>query len=59
MITSILTGSLLKSASYISKKLILHRKTLAAKAAFEPEIPEPCLSFRLSGKRNSAVPEQQ
>jgi len=45
--------------SYISIMLILDRKPPAAKAAFEAGIPEPCLSFRLSGMRITGVPELQ
>jgi hypothetical protein len=59
IITSIMTRSLSLLASYISKKRILHRKPLAAKAACEPRIPEPCLSFQLSGMRIRGVPELQ
>jgi hypothetical protein len=59
MITSIMTRSLSKLDSYISKKLILNRKPPAEKAAFEPRIPVPCLSFQLSGMQIRSVPEIQ
>jgi len=71
--TSIMTHSLSKLASYISKKFMLDRiditvvhdlewiarKTPIAEAVFEPWIPNPCLSLWLSGMRIWGVPELQ
>jgi hypothetical protein len=54
-----MTRSLSKLASYISKKLILDRKPPAVKVAFEPRLPESCLSLRLSGTQIRGVPEPE
>ena len=73
IIISIITCSLSKLASYISKKRNLDRiedlscewsssrrlETPAGKAAFEPRIPEWCLSIQLSGMWIRGVPEHQ
>ena len=57
MITSLMTHSLSKLASDISKKLILNKKPPAAGTAFELRTPEPCFRFRLCGMWIKGVPE--